>query len=68
LNKDEIAENCRLIKQVLTDTSELNKEVDKLQNEIEVVSELIRRCVEENAQSKATPKNMIFYSGTAILY
>jgi site-specific DNA recombinase len=50
-NRDEIAENCRLIKKVLTDTYESDKEVDKLQNEIEVVSEMIRQCVEENAQS-----------------
>lgn len=55
-NKDEITENCKLIKQVLTDTSELDKEIDKLQNEIEILAEMIRQCVEENAYSAIDQK------------
>lgn len=50
-NKYEIMENCEMIKQVLTDTADLNSEAEKLQDEIVVVTELIRQCVEENARS-----------------
>lgn len=68
-NKDEIEENCELIKQVLTDTSELDKEVDKLQNEIEIVSELIRRCVEENAHSAMDQEEYYRrYNGLVVRY
>jgi len=50
-NKHEIMENCEMIKQVLTDTANLNSEAEKLQDEIVVATELIRQCVEENARS-----------------
>ena len=50
-NKDEIMENCEMIKQVLTDTAALNTDAEKLQSEITVVTELIRQCVDENARS-----------------
>jgi site-specific DNA recombinase len=35
----------------LTDTSKLDKESAKLKSEIEVVTELLQKCVEENAHS-----------------
>ena len=35
----------------MTDTSKLDKESVKLQSEIEVVTELLQKCVEENAHS-----------------
>jgi predicted nuclease with TOPRIM domain len=35
--------------ETLTDTSKLDKESAKLQSECEVVAELIRKCVDENA-------------------
>ena len=50
-NKDEIMENCEMIKQVLTDTAALNSEAEKLLDEIVMVTELIRLCVDENARS-----------------
>lgn len=40
-----------MIKQVLTDTADLNSEAEKLQDEIVMVTELIRLCVDENARS-----------------
>ena len=49
-NKDEILENCEMIKQVLTDTSALDAEAEKLKNEIAMVTELTRQYVEENAR------------------
>jgi len=50
-NKEEIMENCEMIKRVLTDTADLNSEAEKLQDEIVMVTELIRQCVDENARS-----------------
>lgn len=50
-NKDEILQGYETIIKALTDTSELDKESSKLQNEIEIVTEMLRRCVEENTHS-----------------
>lgn len=48
-NKEEILESYEPIIQALTDTSKIDKESAKLQNECKVAAELIRECVEENA-------------------
>lgn len=50
-NKDEILQGYESIIQVLTDTSKLDKESNKLQNEIEIVTEMLHKCVEENANN-----------------
>lgn len=50
-SKDEIIENCEMIKQVLTDSTALDSEAEELQAEITVVTGLIRKCVDENASS-----------------
>lgn len=50
-NKDEILQGYEAIIQDLTDTSKLDKESAKLQSEIEIVTEMLRKCVEENANS-----------------
>lgn len=50
-NKEEILEGYGAIIQALTDTSKLDKESAKLQSELEVVSEMLQKCVEENAHS-----------------
>lgn len=50
-NKEEILEGYEVIIQALTDTSKLDKESNKLKSEIEIVTEMLRKCVEENAHS-----------------
>lgn len=50
-NKDEILQGYEEIIYVLIDTNELDKESVRLQSECEVVAELLRKCVEENAHS-----------------
>ena len=50
-NKAEILKDYGAIIQDLTDTSKLDKESAKLQSEMEVVIELLDKCVEENAHS-----------------
>lgn len=48
--RDEIMEAYDEIMEVLTDTSELDREREELQNEGEVVTEMIRRIISDNAQ------------------
>lgn len=50
-NKDEILQGYEPIIQALTDTSKLDKESTKLKDEMEIVTEMLRKCVEENAHS-----------------
>lgn len=50
-NKDEILQGYETIIQALTDTSKIDKESAKLQSEMEIVTEMLRKCVEENAHS-----------------
>ncbi|PRR84511.1 recombinase family protein [Clostridium vincentii] len=50
-NKDEILKGYEAIIQELTDTSKIDKESDKIQSEMEIVTEMIHKCVEENAHS-----------------
>lgn len=50
-NEDEILQGYETIIKALTDTSELDKESAKLQNEMEIVTEMIRKCVDENANN-----------------
>lgn len=48
-NRDEILQGYDAIIQALTDTSKLDKESAKLQSECEVVAEMLRKCIQENA-------------------
>ena len=50
-NKAEILQGYEAIIQFLTDTSKIDKESVKMQSEIKVVTELLQKCVEENAHS-----------------
>lgn len=55
-NRAEIIENCRLVLSGIIDTSKLEAEVSTLTDECNVVAELIRKCVEENAHVAVDPK------------
>lgn len=50
-NREEILKGYEAIIETLTDTSRLDKERAKLQSECEIVAELVRKCVEENAST-----------------
>ena len=50
-NKEEILKGYEDIIQALTDASKLDKESAKLQNELDIVTEMLKKCVEENAQT-----------------
>lgn len=45
-----LLEDCRLMQQTLTDCSEIDSDIQDTLQEMEIVSELIKRCVEENSR------------------
>lgn len=47
--REELIVNCRLVQKVLCDCSDLDAELDELHREIEVVAELSRKAIYENA-------------------
>ena len=46
-----VLDACRLMQSTLTDCSEIDAELDGLLQEIEVVTEMTKHCIEENAQN-----------------
>jgi len=48
--RDELLANCRLAQEVLCDCTEIDAELEELRREIEVVSELTRKSIYENAR------------------
>ena len=49
--KEQILEDCRLMQATLSDCSGIDTEIGSLREELEVVTELTRRCIEDNAHS-----------------
>ena len=49
--KNALLEDCRLMQHHLTECSALDAELEELRQEIEVVTELTQRCIQENARS-----------------
>ena len=50
-SKDGILEDCRLMQATLTDCTGIDTEIESLLEEIEVVTELTKRCIAENSQT-----------------
>jgi len=50
-SKDAILENCEQVRAMYTDCAAIDAELAELLREIDVVTELTRKCVEENAAS-----------------
>ena len=50
-DREALLEDCRLMQSHLTDCTALDTELEDLRQEIEVVTELTQRCIQENAQS-----------------
>ena len=55
-NRDELIEDCRLAQNVLCDTTAIDTELAELFREIEVVTELSRKAIYENARSVVDQK------------
>lgn len=49
--REELIDNCRIAQKTLCDCTEIDKEIDELNQEIEVVAELSRKAIHENAQT-----------------
>lgn len=49
--KAEVIAKCETVRDLLTDCTELDAEIGTLISELEVVTELTRKCIEENAQT-----------------
>ncbi len=50
-NRESVVNDCLLMRQVLSDCTALDTEVDNLNEKITVVAELVKACVKENATS-----------------
>lgn len=64
-NRDTLIEDCRLAQTVLCDTTAIDTELSELRSEIEVVTELSRKAIYENArtavnQSEWTERNSAY--------
>jgi len=55
-DRDSVVSDCILMRQVLSDCTTLDAELDSLNEEIAVVSELVKTCVRENATSVQSQK------------
>ena len=51
--RDELLENCHLARETLCDCSAIDKEIEELRRESEIVSELARKAIYENARTAA---------------
>ena len=68
-SKDNILEDCRLVQATLTDCTGVDAEIDSLLTEVDVVTELTRRCISENAQSSQNQQEYTArYNGLAERY
>ena len=50
-NRDGIVSDCELMRRTLSDCTALDTEIDRLTEEIEVVAEMVKACVKENASA-----------------
>lgn len=50
-SRDGILSDCRMMYEALTDTTAIDAEMEELLREAEVIMELTRKCIEENAAS-----------------
>jgi site-specific DNA recombinase len=55
--RDELLENCRLAREVLCDCTAIDKEIEELRRESEIVAELARSAIYENARTATNEKN-----------
>lgn len=51
LARDELINNCRLIQKTLADCTVLDTQITELLEEIEVITELTKRCIAENSSN-----------------
>ena len=52
--KDKVIESCHFIREQLADCSEIDAELDRLNEEAAVVAEMVRTCIQEKATATQT--------------
>ena len=57
-DKEPFIKTCKLTRDVLTDTKEIDREMSELLRELEVVTELIKKCMAEIHHRHRTRKNI----------
>ena len=55
-DKEPFIKACKLTRDVLTDTEEIDREMSELLRELEVVTKLIKKCIAENSSSAQDQK------------
>lgn len=50
-NRDGVIADCTQMRQMISDCATLNAEIEKLTEEIDIVAEMVKACVKENASS-----------------
>lgn len=48
-NRDGVIADCELLRTMVSDCAEIDVEISKLEQEIEIVTELVKKCVNDNA-------------------
>ena len=56
-NRDCVISDCNQIRNLVSDCTELDAEIEKLTEEIEVLAEMVKACVKENATSKQSQED-----------
>ena len=62
-SKDSILEDCRLMQTTPTDCTGIYAEIESLLEEIDVVTELTKRCIAENSQTAQNQEEYARYNG-----
>lgn len=62
-SKDNILEDCRLMQTTPTDCTGIDAEIESLLEEIDVVTELTKRCIAENSQTAQNQEEYAQYNG-----
>ena len=50
-DRDQLIADCRVMQAALTDCSEIDREIDSVMQETEVVAAMVQKCVDENSQT-----------------
>lgn len=58
-NRKELLEACEIMCEAVSDCSALNKEIDALNDEIQLIAEMVNQCVKENAAQSSRSQAMI---------
>jgi hypothetical protein len=51
-NRDGVIADCEILRTMVSDCTEIDAHISKIEQEIEVITELVKKCVNENALTK----------------